>query len=42
MAEENDARIELLEKANQDQQGQMAEMMKMLSTLVRNKTQAAG
>ena len=41
MAEESDARIEWLEKANQDQQGQMAEMMEMLRTLVRDKAQAA-
>ena len=42
MAEESDARIEWLEKASQDQQGQMVEMMEMLRTLVRDKTQAAG
>ena len=37
MAEESDARIEWLEKASQDQQGQMAKMMEMLRTLVRDK-----
>ena len=42
MAEESDARIERLEKASQDQQGQIAEMMEMLRTLVRDKAQAAG
>ena len=41
MVEENDARIERLEKASQNQQGQMAGMMKMLRTLVRDKAQAA-
>ena len=42
MVEESDARIERLEKASQDQQGQMVEMMKMLWTLVRDKAQVAG
>ena len=42
MAEESDARIERLEKASQDQQGQLAKMMEMLRTLVRDKAQAAG
>ena len=41
MAEESDA-IECLEKASQDQQGQLAEMMEMLRTLVRDKAQAIG
>ena len=40
MAEESDARIERLEKGSQDQQGQMAAMMEMLRTLVRDKAQA--
>ena len=39
MAEESDARIEWLEKTSQDQKGQMAEMMEMLRTLVRDKAQ---
>ena len=34
--------IKHLEKASQDQQGQMAEMMEMLRTLVREKAQAIG
>ena len=42
MYEKSDARIEWLEKACQDQQGQLAEMMEMLKTLVKDKTQAAG
>ena len=42
MAEENDVRIKRLEKASQDKQRQMAEMMKMLRTMVRDKAQAAG
>ena len=42
MTEESDARIERLEKANQDQQGHLAEMMEMLRTLVRDKAQVAG
>ena len=42
MVEENDAKIEWLEKASQDQQGQMAEMMEMLRTLVRDKAQVVG
>ena len=41
MTEESDARIERLEKANQDQQGQLAEIMELLKTLVKNKAQAA-
>ena len=40
MVEESDARIEWLEKASQDQQGQMAEMMEMLRTLVKDKAHA--
>ena len=42
MAEESDIRIERLEKASQDQQGQLAEMMEMLRTLVRDKAQVVG
>ena len=42
MIEESDARIEWLEKASQDQQRQMDEMMEMLRTLVRDKAEAAG
>ena len=42
MAEESDSRIERLEKASHDQQGQMAKMMEMLRTLVREKAQAIG
>ena len=42
MAEESDARIKQLEKASQEQQGQMAEMMKMLRTLVRDKAKTTG
>ena len=42
MAEESDAKIERLEKASQDQHGQVAKMMEMLRTLVRDKAQATG
>ena len=42
MAKESDARIERLEKASQDQYGQMVEMMEMLRTLVRDKAQVTG
>ena len=42
MAEESDARIERLEKAHQDTQGQMTEMMEMLRTLVKEKGLATG
>ena len=41
MAEKSDTRIERLEKASQDQQWQLAEMMEMLRTLVRDKAQVA-
>ena len=41
MAKESDAKIEQLEKAHQDQQGQIAKMMEMLRTLVKEKGQAA-
>ena len=40
MAEESNARIEQLEKASQEQQGQMAKVMEMLRTLVKDKAQA--
>ena len=42
MIEESDARIERLEKASQDQQGQLAEIIELLKTLVRDKAQVAG
>ena len=42
MTEESDARIERLEKASQDQQGQLAEITELWKTLVRDKAQAAG
>ena len=42
MIEESDARIKQLEKASQDQQGQLAEITELLKTLVRDKAQAAG
>ena len=42
MIEESDARLERLEKASQDQQGQLAEITELLKTLVRDKAQAAG
>ena len=42
MTEESDARIEWLEKASQEQHGQMAKMMEMLRTLVRDKAHATG
>ena len=41
MTEESDARIKRLEKPSQNQQGQLAEIMKLLKTLVRDKAQAA-
>ena len=41
MTEESDARIERLEKASQDQQGQLAEITELLKTLVRDKAKAA-
>ena len=42
MVEESDIRIERLEKASQNQQGQLTKMMEMLRTLVRDKAQATG
>ena len=41
MTEESDARIERMEKASQDQQGQLVEITELLKTLVRDKAQAA-
>ena len=41
MTEESDARIERLEKASQDQHGQLAKITELLKTLVRDKAQAA-
>ena len=40
MIEESDVRIKRLEKARQDQQGQLAEITELLKTLVRDKAQA--
>ena len=40
MAEENDARIERLEKESQESWAQMAEMMELIRTLIRDKGQA--
>ena len=42
MAEKSDAKIERLEKAHQDHQGQMAKMMELLRTLVKEKGEASG
>ena len=42
MTEESDARIERLEKASQDQQGQLIEITKLLQILVRDKARAVG
>ena len=42
MTKESDARIEQLEKASQDQQGQLTKITELLKTLVRDKAQAAG
>ena len=42
MAEKSNARIERLEKASQDQQGQLTKMMELLRTLVKEKGQASG
>ena len=42
MTEESDARIERLEKVNQDRQGQLAKIMELLKTLVKDKAQVAG
>ena len=42
MAEENDARIEQLEKESQESRVQMSEMMELIRTLIRDKGQASG
>ena len=42
MAEENDARIERLEKKSQEFRAQMSEMMELIRTLIRDKGQALG
>ena len=41
MAEENDARIERLEKESQESRAQMSEMMKLIRTLIRDKGRAS-
>ena len=42
MAEENDVRIERLEKESQESRAQMSEMMELIRTLIRDKGQALG
>ena len=42
MAEENDARIERLEKKSQESLAQMSEMMELIRILIRDKGQASG
>ena len=42
MAEENDARIERLEKESQESRAQMSEMMELIRTLIKDKGQASG
>ena len=42
MAEENDARIERLEKKSQESRAQMSKMMELIRTLIRDKRQALG
>ena len=42
MAEESDARIERLEKDSQKSRAQIAKMMKLIKTLIRDKGQASG
>ena len=42
MAEENDARIERLEKESQESRSQISEMMELIRTLIRDKRQASG
>ena len=42
MVEENDARIERLEKKSQESRAQMSEMMELIRTLIRDKRQASG
>ena len=42
MAEESDVRIEQLEKASQKSREQMAKMMELIRTLIKDKGQASG
>ena len=42
MAEESDVRIERLEKDSQESRAQIAEMMELIKTLIRDKGQASG
>ena len=42
MAEKTDARFEQLEKESQESRAQMAEMMELIRTLIRDKGQAPG
>ena len=42
MIEENDARIERLEKESQKSRAQMSKMMELIRTLIRDKGQASG
>ena len=42
MAEKSDARIERLEKDSQELRAQIAEMMELIKTLIRDKGQASG
>ena len=42
MTEENDARIERLEKESQESWAQMTEIMELIRTLIRDKRQASG
>ena len=42
MAEESDAQIERLEKDSQESRAQIAKMMELIKTLIRDKGQASG
>ena len=42
MAKESDARIERLEKNSQESRAQIAKMMELIKTLIRDKGQASG
>ena len=42
MTEENDVRIERLEKKSQESRVQMSKMMELIKTLIRDKGQASG
>ena len=42
MTEENDAQIEWLKKDNQESRAQIAEMMELIRTLIKDKGQASG